>query len=105
MDHGHRSLYDRSFEKTPEQVFVNLLRGEFELSPAESLRILELAKSCLLEEIPQTLGRLRFLYVSLKAAHGKPLSEQEMVGVELTRDGGSKIWMSCGFKTQRRCGS
>ena len=88
MYHSHKSLYDRSLEKTPEQVFVNSLRREFELSPAESLGILELAKSCLFGEIPQTLGKLRFLCASRKAKHGKPLSEQEMVRVELTLDGG-----------------
>lgn len=34
MYHTFRSLYDRSFEKTPEQVFINSLKSEFELSPA-----------------------------------------------------------------------
>lgn len=88
MNHSHRSLYDRSLEKTPEQVFVNSLRREFELSPAESLGILELAKSCLFGEIPQSLGKIRFLCASRKARHGQPLSEQEMVRVGLTLDGG-----------------
>ena len=88
MYHTHRSLYDRSLEKTPEQVFVNSLKSEFELSPAESLGILELAKSCLFGEVPHTLGRLRFLCASKKACHGKPLSEQDMIRVELTLDGG-----------------
>lgn len=88
MYHSHRSLYDRSLEKTPEQVFVNSLRREFELSPAESLGILELAKSCLFGEIPQSLGKIRFLCASWKARHGQPLSEQEMIRVELTLDGG-----------------
>lgn len=31
----YHSLYDRSLEKTPERVFINSLRKEFELSPAE----------------------------------------------------------------------
>jgi len=31
-----KSLYDRSLEKTPEQLFINSLRKEYELSPAES---------------------------------------------------------------------
>ena len=43
MYHTRKSLYDRSLEKTPERVFVNSLRREFELSPAESSGILELA--------------------------------------------------------------
>jgi len=34
----NRSLYDRSLEKTPEQLFINSLRKEYELSPAESER-------------------------------------------------------------------
>ncbi len=88
MFHTSKSLYDRSLEKTPEQVFINSLRREFELSPAESLGVLELAKSCLFGELPQTLGKLKFLCASRKAKHGKPLSEQDMVRVELTLDGG-----------------
>ena len=88
MYHTHRSLYDRSLEKTPEQVFVNSLKKEFELSPAESVGILELAKSCLFGEVPQTLGKLKFLCASKKACHGKPLGEQDMVRVELTLDDG-----------------
>jgi biotin operon repressor len=88
MLHTHRSLYDRSLEKTPEQVFINSLRQEFELSPAESSGVLELAKRCLFGEVPQTLGKMRYLCASLKAKHGRPLSEQEMVRVELTLDGG-----------------
>lgn len=88
MYHTNRSLYDRSLEKTPEQVFVNSLKKEFELSPAESVGILELAKSCLFGEVPQTLGKLKFLCASKKAHHGKPLGEQDMIRVELTLDGG-----------------
>jgi biotin operon repressor len=84
----HRSLYDRSLEKTPEQVFINSLRREFELSPAESAGVLDLAKGCLFGELPQTLGKLKYLCASLKAKHGKPLAEQDMVRVELTLDGG-----------------
>jgi len=88
MHHTHNSLYDRCLEKTPEQVFVNSLRREFELSPAESLGILELAKSCLFGKSPDTLGKMKILCASRKAKHGRPLGEQEMVRVELTLDGG-----------------
>jgi DNA-binding CsgD family transcriptional regulator len=88
MYHTRRSLYDRSLEKTPEQVFIKSLRKEFELSPAESSAVLELAKRCLFGEVPATLGKLKFLCASLRAKHGKPLSEQEMVRVELTLDNG-----------------
>lgn len=84
----YNSLYDRSLEKTPEQLFINSLRKEFELSPAESLGVLDLAKRCLFGELPKTLGRLKYLCASKKAKHGKPLSEQEMVRVTLTIDGG-----------------
>ena len=87
MYHTRKSLYDRSLEKTPERVFVNSLRREFELSPAESSGILELAKSCLFGEVPQTLGKLKYLCASVNARHGKP-SEQEIVQVELLLDGG-----------------
>jgi biotin operon repressor len=85
---SYKSLYDRSLEKTPEQLFVNSLRKEYELSPAESNGILELAKRCLFGEIPKTLGKMRFLCASKKAKHGKPLSEQDMVRVTLTLDNG-----------------
>lgn len=84
----YNSLYDRSLEKTPEQIFINSLRKEFELSPAESSGVLELAKRCLFGELPKTLGRLKYLCASKQAKHGKPLSEQEMVRVTLTLDSG-----------------
>ena len=84
MYHTNRSLYDRSLEKTPEQVFVNSLKKEFELSPAESVGILELAKSCLFGEVPHTLGKLKFLCASKNARHRKPLGEQDMIQVALT---------------------
>jgi biotin operon repressor len=85
---SYKSLYDRSLEKTPEQLFVNSLRKEYELSPAESNGILELAKRCLFGEIPKTLGRMRYLCASKRAKHGKPLSEQDLVRVTLTLDNG-----------------
>lgn len=88
MLHTKGSLYDRCLEKTPEQVFINSLRHEFEFSPAESAAILDLAKQCLFGELPQTLGKVRFLCASQKAKHGKPLGEQEMVRVLLTLDNG-----------------
>lgn len=88
MYHTQSSLYDRSLEKTAEQVFVNSLRKEFELSPAESAGVLDLAKVCLFGDFPETLGRMKFLCASKKAKHGKPLSEQDMVRVILTLDDG-----------------
>ncbi|MDP4176204.1 MAG: DUF1670 domain-containing protein [Bacteroidota bacterium] len=88
MFNTNKSLYDRQLEKTPEQVFVNSLRKEYELSPAESLGILELAKSCLFGEVPSVLGKQKFLCASRDAKHGRKLKEQEMVKVELTLDGG-----------------
>jgi len=84
----YNSLYDRSLEKTPEQLFINSLRKEFELSPAESIGVLDLAKRCLFGELPKTLGRLKYLCASKKAKHGKSLSEQEMIRVTLTLDAG-----------------
>lgn len=88
MLHTSTSLYDRCMEKTPEQVFVNSLRREFELSPAASTGILELAKRCLFGTMPSTLGKLRFLCASKKARHGRPLREQDLIRVELTLDSG-----------------
>lgn len=84
----NKSLYDRSLEKTPEQLFINSLRKEYELSPAESLGILELAKSCLFGDVPKVLGKQKFLCASKKAKHGRALKEQEMIEVELTLDNG-----------------
>ena len=84
----NKSLYDRSLEKTPEQLFINSLRKEYELSPAESAGILELAKNCLFGEVPEILGKQKFLCASRRAGHGRALKEQEMVEVELTLDGG-----------------
>jgi hypothetical protein len=82
------SLYDRLLEKTPEQIFINSLRKEFELSPAESKGVLDLAKQCLFGQAPQVVGKIKYICASQKARHGKPLSEQEMLEVELTLDGG-----------------
>lgn len=105
MYSSRRSLYDRSLEKTPEQLFIHSLRKEFELSPAESAGILELAKRCLFGELPQTLGRVRFLCASRRARHGKPLSEQDMVRVTLTVDGGIEdleVWRTQGGMAVRQ---
>lgn len=105
MFNRHRSLYDRSLEKTPEQVFVNSLLREFELSPAESVGVLELAKRCLFGELPQTLGKLKYLCASVEAKHGKPLAEQDMVRVELTLDGGIEdldVLRTQGFRAHRQ---
>ncbi len=88
MYNTRKSTYDRCLDKTPEHLFINSLRKEFELSPAESKSILELAQDCLFGDVPKTLGNQRFLCASLKAKHGKPLQEQEMVTVELSLDNG-----------------
>jgi biotin operon repressor len=88
MYRTNKSLYDRSLEKTPEQLFINSLRKEYELSPAESGGILELAKSCLFGEVPKQVGKQKFLCASLKAKHGRALKDQEMLEVELSLDGG-----------------
>ena len=82
------SKFNRLLEKTPEQLFINSLRKEFELSPAESKGILDLAKQCLFGQIPEVVGKIKCICASKKAKHGKPLSEQEMVQVALTLDGG-----------------
>lgn len=88
MYNTRRSLYDRLLEKTPEQIFINSLRSEFELSPAESKGILDLAKSCLFGEVPGPVGKIKYICASQNARHGRPLSEQELVEVELTLDKG-----------------
>jgi len=82
------SLYDRILEKTPEQIFINSLRQEFELSPAESQGILDLARECLFGQSPHTVGKIKYICASQHAKHGKPLKEQEMIEVELTLDNG-----------------
>lgn len=88
MYNTRSSSYDRLLEKTPEQIFINSLRKEFELSPAESKGILDLAKVCLFGQVPQTVGKIKYICASRQAKHGKPLSEQELVEVELTFDNG-----------------
>ena len=88
MYNTRSSLYDRILEKTPEQVFINSLRKEFELSPAESNGVLALAKTCLFGQAPSKAGKIKFICASQKAKHGKPLKEQELIEVELTLDAG-----------------
>jgi biotin operon repressor len=105
MQITNKSLYDRSLEKTPEQLFINSLRKEYELSPAESIGILELAKSCLFGEVPQLFGKQRYLCASRKAKHGKRLCEQEKIEVEVTIDGGIEdldVLRMHGFKCLRQ---
>lgn len=82
----HRSLYDRSLEKTPEQLFINSLRHDFELSPAESAAILELAKQTLFGTVPSAVGQQRFVCAATTAKMGKPLGEQDKVVVTLSLD-------------------
>ena len=88
MIHTKDALYDRCLEKTPEKIFVNSLRIEYELSPAASQSILELAKRCLYGDIPTTVGRQKFICAAVTACHGRPLGEQEKLTVELTLDQG-----------------
>ena len=77
MYNTRRSLYDRLLEKTPEQMFINSLRSEFELSPAESKGVLYLVKSCLFGEVPGSIGKIRYICASKNTRYGKPLSEQD----------------------------
>ena len=105
MNNTRKSLYDRCIEKTPEQVFINSLRREYELSPAESKGILELAKDCLFGRVPQLLGKQRYLCASRRARHGKRLSDQEMIRVEITIDNGIEdldVLRSQGVKALRQ---
>jgi hypothetical protein len=88
MNKGSSGIYDRCLEKTPEQLFVGVLRREFELSPAASMGILEMAKEYLFSPIPETAGKQRFICASKEAKNGKPLGEQDRVSVTLTLDGG-----------------
>lgn len=84
------SVYNRILEKTPEQIFINSLRKEFELSPAESQGILELAKACLFGQSPQAVGKIKYICASQSAKHGKRLCEQDLIEVELTFDNGTE---------------
>ncbi len=88
MLHTHKSLYDRSLEKTQEQVFINSLRKEFELSPAESQGVLDLAQRCLFGEVPSAVGVIRFICASEQAKHGKPLKDLDLLEVSITLDNG-----------------
>lgn len=75
---------DRCLSKTPEGMLSSRLQREFELSPAVSKGIVELASECLLGEIPATPGRLLFWCASRRARHGVPLTDQMKVCVSLT---------------------
>lgn len=88
MYHTRSSLYDRLLEKTPEQIFINSLRKEFELSSTESRGILDLVESCLYGAVPETVGKNKYICASQHAKHGKPLVEQEMIEVRLTLNNG-----------------
>ena len=88
MYNTRSSLYDRILEKTPERVFINSLRREFELLPAESKGILDLAKSCLFGQVPQTVGKIKYICASRSVKHGNPLGQQDLIEVELTFDNG-----------------
>ena len=88
MNKGSSGIYDRCLEKTPEQLFIGVLRREFELSPVACMGILEAAKEHLFSPVPETAGKLRFVCASKEAKNGKPLGEQDRVSVTLTLDGG-----------------
>jgi len=88
MNKGSSGIYDRCLEKTPEQLFIGVLRREFELSPVACMGILEAAKENLFSPVPETAGMLRFVCASKGAKNGKPLGEQDRVSVTLTLDGG-----------------
>lgn len=88
MQTASSEVLGRCLSKTPEGVFAGRLRREFELSPALSEAIVELATECLREEIPRAPGRLVFYCASRKACHGVPLTDQMKVRVQLTYAGG-----------------
>ena len=88
MNKGSSGIYDRSLEKTPEQLFIGALRREFELSPAASIGILETAKEYLFSPVSETAGKQRFVCASIRAKNGKALGEQDRLSVTLTLDGG-----------------
>lgn len=71
MYQTYKNVYDRSKEKTREQIFINSLRKEFELSPAESQGVLDLAQRCLFGEVPSNVGMIRFICTSQKAKRRK----------------------------------
>ncbi len=74
MNKGSSGIYDRCLEKTPEQLFIEALRREFDggtlVSPAVSLGILEAAKEHLFSPVPETAGKLRFVCASKDAKQG-----------------------------------
>jgi len=57
---------------------------EYELSPAERKGVLALAEQCLFGQAARAIGKIKFIYASIKAKRGKPLGEQEMIQVKLT---------------------
>lgn len=81
-------VFDRCLAKTPEGVLASRLQREFEFSPAVGVAVCELARECLLGDLPPTPGKLVFFCASRKARHGVPLTEQMKVRVVLTLVGG-----------------
>ena len=84
------SVVHRRVSKTPEGVFASRLRREYEVSPAVSVGIVELARECLFGSIPETPGKLLFDCASRGARHGIPLTDQAKVRVVLTLAGGAE---------------
>jgi len=82
----HRKAeYGRLRKKTREHQFVEMLRCEYELSPKESVGILETAQEILLRS-PEVKsdGQVRYTCVRKEEGAGKKLEEMKKVSVLLT---------------------
>lgn len=81
----HRKAeYERLGKKTREHRFVETLEREFELSPRESVGILEVAKETLLASWGQGEGQVLYTCVSKDEGAGKKMEEMKKVEVALT---------------------
>lgn len=69
MLHTCKCVYNRSLEKTRDQVFINSFRKEFELSPTESQEALDLTQRGLFGEIHPVQGPTRFFFLSHPSIH------------------------------------
>ena len=83
--HHRKAEYGRLRKKTREHEFVETLRWEYELSPKESLGILETAKEILVTSVEvRSDGQVRYTCVQKEEGAGKKIEEMKKVAVLLS---------------------
>lgn len=88
------AFLDRTAVKTRDQRFVHTLETEFEFSPRVAQEVLAVAQETLIAAggdgglASLRPGQVRHIVASLKAPHGRPLADSQMVEVVWTVDNG-----------------